>query len=87
MVLTAIISQGAACVLVVAWPGCIGLQSARGGAVGALQSSYGIPGQEQFTAAMDLAQTSVNFIKLIENVYFFEYFKTFIYYVSFNVVE
>jgi hypothetical protein len=58
--LTTMIGQGAACSMVVAWPGCIGLENPRSGVVGTLQASYGVPGKEQLTAAVDLAQTMVN---------------------------
>lgn len=62
MVLISLVCQCAACVVVVAWPGCVGLAGARGGAVGALQAAYGVPGHEQFTAALDLAQTLVHYL-------------------------
>lgn len=59
MVIITLGLQCAACVILIVWPSCIGLQEVRGGAVGALQEGYGLPGSEQFTAAMDLAQTLV----------------------------
>lgn len=46
-------------VLATLWPRCAGLQNARGGAPGALQSHYGVSGYEHFTAAVDLLQTQV----------------------------
>lgn len=44
------------------WPRCLalGLRSARGGATGALQAYYAVPEYEDFTAAVDLAQTEVS---------------------------
>lgn len=49
--------------MTVVWPRCLGLQSARGGAVAALQTYYAVPEYEQFTASMDLAQTEVSLFK------------------------
>jgi hypothetical protein len=46
-------------VAVTVWPRCLGLNNASGGAVGALQAYYALPDYEQFTAAVDLAQTKV----------------------------
>lgn len=46
-------------VIAAIWPRCLGLQSTRGGAIGALQSYYALPDYEHFTAAVDLAQTEV----------------------------
>lgn len=47
-------------VIAAIWPRCLGLQSSRGGAVGALQTYYALPDFEHFTAAVDLAQTEVS---------------------------
>lgn len=41
------------------WPRCVGLASARGGAVAALQAYYAVPDLEPFTQSVDLAQTEV----------------------------
>ncbi|KAB0802806.1 hypothetical protein PPYR_04992 [Photinus pyralis] len=38
------------------WPHCIGLDLNKDELIKALQSNYGVPGQEQFTAAIDLTQ-------------------------------
>ncbi|XP_059060242.1 CD151 antigen [Achroia grisella] len=59
IVLTLLLCECASGVLVALWPRCLGLQSSRGGAVGALQSYYALPDYEHFTAAVDLAQTEL----------------------------
>lgn len=43
--------------MITAWPQCLGLNLDETAMVKALQGSYGVPDHEQFTAAMDLAQT------------------------------
>ena len=43
--------------MITAWPQCLGLNLNETAMVKALQGKYGVPGEEQFTAAMDLAQT------------------------------
>ncbi|XP_068628077.1 tetraspanin-11 [Battus philenor] len=57
VVLSLLLCECASGVLAAIWPRCVGLQSARGGAVGALQAYYAVPDYEEFTAAVDLAQT------------------------------
>ncbi|CAG5009557.1 unnamed protein product [Parnassius apollo] len=57
VVLSLLLCECAGGVLAAIWPRCVGLQSARGGAVGALQAYYAVPDYEEFTAAVDLAQT------------------------------
>ncbi|KAL0883808.1 hypothetical protein ABMA27_015898 [Loxostege sticticalis] len=57
IVLALLMCECAGGVIAAVWPRCLGLQNARGGAVGALQSYYALPDYEQFTAAVDLAQT------------------------------
>ncbi|KAG7305405.1 hypothetical protein JYU34_009474 [Plutella xylostella] len=59
LVLTLLTGECAGGALAAVWPRCVGLQNARGGAVGALQAYYGVPDYEQFTAALDLAQTEL----------------------------
>lgn len=60
VVLGLLLCECAAGVVAAIWPRCYGIQSARGGAVGALQSYYAVPDFEHFTAAVDLAQTEVS---------------------------
>lgn len=43
-----------------AWPHCLGLDLDAQELTKTLQSNYGVPGQEQFTAAIDLTQSMVN---------------------------
>ncbi|CAH0717264.1 unnamed protein product, partial [Brenthis ino] len=59
VVLSLLLCECAAGVLAAIWPRCYGIQSFRGGAVGALQSYYAVPDFEHFTAALDLAQTEL----------------------------
>lgn len=59
LVLSLLVGECGAGVLVMVWPRCAGLQSARGGAVAALQAYYAVPEFDQFTASVDLAQTEV----------------------------
>ncbi|KAL4703411.1 hypothetical protein ACJJTC_011200 [Scirpophaga incertulas] len=59
IVLSLLLCECAAGVGAAVWPRCLGLQNARGGAVGALQAYYALPDYEQFTAAVDLAQTQL----------------------------
>lgn len=46
-----------------AWPNCMGLGLDVVDLVKSLQKNYGASGQEQFTAAVDLAQTMVSRLK------------------------
>ncbi|XP_073963632.1 uncharacterized protein [Choristoneura fumiferana] len=59
MVLGLLVCACAGGVVAAAWPRCAGVDSARGGAVGALQTYYAMPDYEHFTAALDLAQTEL----------------------------
>lgn len=45
-----------------AWPTCLGLNLGGEELIKSLQRNYGVAGQEQFTAAIDLAQTVVSTI-------------------------
>lgn len=45
-----------------AWPHCLGLDLDVDELTKTLQRSYGVPGQEQFTAAIDLAQSTVSIL-------------------------
>ncbi|KAK4883014.1 hypothetical protein RN001_006333 [Aquatica leii] len=42
------------------WPHCLGLDLDKDELITSLQSNYGVSGQEQFTAAIDLTQTKFN---------------------------
>lgn len=48
--------ESAACLAITIWPQCLGLNLDETKMVKAMQGSYGVPGREQFTIAMDLAQ-------------------------------
>ncbi|XP_076380569.1 uncharacterized protein LOC117228360 isoform X4 [Megalopta genalis] len=51
-------SECTVCVLVVFWPYLLGIDVRPARLIRALQRSYAVPGREQFTAALDLAQTT-----------------------------
>lgn len=51
------------CVLAVFWPHLLGVDVRPARLVRALQRSYAVPGREQFTAALDLAQTMVRALR------------------------
>ncbi|XP_055625082.1 CD151 antigen [Toxorhynchites rutilus septentrionalis] len=57
IIMTLLIAEFGVCLMITAWPQCLGLNLDETAMVKALQGSYGVPGHEQFTAAMDLAQT------------------------------
>lgn len=57
IIMTLLITEFGVCLMITAWPQCLGLNLDETAMVKALQGSYGVPGHEQFTAAMDLAQT------------------------------
>ncbi|GAB0090175.1 Tetraspanin [Sergentomyia squamirostris] len=57
VVLILLLIEFGICLLITLWPQCMGLDLDETEMVRALQGSYGVPGREQFTAAMDLAQT------------------------------
>ncbi|XP_055694107.1 tetraspanin-11 [Lutzomyia longipalpis] len=57
VVLVLLLIEFGICLLITLWPQCMGLDLDETEMVRALQGSYGVPGKEQFTAAMDLAQT------------------------------
>lgn len=60
IVLAVLIGESAIYTIAWAWPSCMGIGLETEELVRALQSRYGSAGQEQFTAAMDLAQTTVS---------------------------
>ncbi|XP_018394144.1 PREDICTED: tetraspanin-15-like, partial [Cyphomyrmex costatus] len=45
------------CIIAVFWPHILGIDVRSARLIRALQRSYAVPGREQFTAALDLAQT------------------------------
>lgn len=53
------------CIIAVFWPHILGIDVRPARLIRALQRSYAVPGREQFTAALDLAQTTVKFILLV----------------------
>lgn len=55
-----LIAECAVYVIASAWPHCLGLGLDPEDLVKELQRNYGAAGQEQFTAAVDLAQTNVS---------------------------
>ncbi|KAL9703454.1 hypothetical protein quinque_006972 [Culex quinquefasciatus] len=57
IILSLLIGEFGVCLMITAWPQCLGLNLDETAMVKVLQGSYGVPGHEQFTAAMDLAQT------------------------------
>lgn len=50
------------------WPHCLGLNLDSTAMVKSLQRNYGISGQEQFTAAMDYAQTKFECCAINNNI-------------------
>lgn len=50
------------CIIAVFWPHILGIDVRPARLIRALQRSYAVPGREQFTAALDLAQTTVSFV-------------------------
>jgi Tetraspanin family len=57
LILALLVLEFAICLMITVWPQCLGLNLDETLLVKALQGQYGISGQEQFTTAMDLAQT------------------------------
>ncbi|XP_053670444.1 CD151 antigen [Anopheles nili] len=57
IILSLLVVEFGVCLMITAWPQCLGLNLNETAMVKALQASYGVPGHEQFTSAMDLAQT------------------------------
>lgn len=58
-VMLVLIAECAVYVIASAWPHCLGLGLDPEDLVKELQRNYGAAGQEQFTAAVDLAQATV----------------------------
>ena len=57
-----LIGKCSLCLIVVFWPQVLGIDVRAPRLLRALQRSYALPGREQFTAALDLAQTSVSLL-------------------------
>uniref|UniRef100_A0A0C9R1H1 TSPAN11 protein n=1 Tax=Fopius arisanus TaxID=64838 RepID=A0A0C9R1H1_9HYME len=53
-----LLGKFACCVVAVFWPHLLGIEIRASKLVRALQRNYALPGREQFTAALDLAQTA-----------------------------
>lgn len=60
LIVLLLLGECTVCVLAVFWPHILGVDVRTTRLVRALQRSYALPGREQFTAALDLAQTSVS---------------------------
>lgn len=57
MVLFLLMIKFGLCIVITLWPQCLGLNLNATEMVKILQGSYGVPGFEQYTVAMDFAQT------------------------------
>ncbi|KAI8041841.1 CD82 antigen [Drosophila gunungcola] len=55
-VVVLLLTESVLCLAITLWPHCLGISLDENQMVRSLQSNYGVPGQEQFTNAMDLAQ-------------------------------
>ncbi|ALC41121.1 Tsp68C [Drosophila busckii] len=56
-VVVLLLAESVICLAITLWPHCLGISLDEELMVKALQRNYGVPGQEQFTNALDLAQT------------------------------
>ncbi|XP_002138589.2 tetraspanin-8 [Drosophila pseudoobscura] len=56
-VVVLLLTESVICLAITLWPHCLGISLDESQMVKSLQTYYGVPGQEQFTNAMDLAQT------------------------------
>lgn len=57
LILMLLLFKFAVCIVIAIWPQCLGLNTNATEMVKVLQGSYGVPGMEQYTVAMDFAQT------------------------------
>ncbi|XP_039487553.1 uncharacterized protein LOC120449243 [Drosophila santomea] len=55
-VVVLLLTESVLCLAITLWPHCLGISLDETQMVRSLQSNYGVPGQEQFTNAVDLAQ-------------------------------
>ncbi|XP_034666606.1 tetraspanin-8 [Drosophila subobscura] len=56
-VVVLLLTESVLCLAITLWPHCLGIGLDESQMVKSLQSYYGVPGHEQYTNAMDLAQT------------------------------
>jgi len=57
MVVILLLAESVVCLSITLWPHCLGISLDESKIVKSLQGFYGLPGKEQFTIAIDLAQT------------------------------
>lgn len=57
MVVGLLVAESMICLAISLWPHCLGISLDEDRMVQALQTNYGVPSREQYTIAMDLAQT------------------------------
>ncbi|XP_005182161.1 tetraspanin-11 [Musca domestica] len=55
-VVVLLLAESVVCLAITLWPHCLGINLDETKMTKALQANYGVPGREQFTVAMDLAQ-------------------------------
>ncbi|XP_053966319.1 tetraspanin-11 [Anastrepha ludens] len=55
-VVVLLLAESMVCLAITLWPHCLGISLDESKMVKTLQGNYGVPGKEQFTIAMDLAQ-------------------------------
>lgn len=58
------LGECAICIIAMFWPQLLGIDVRPARLIRALQRSYALPGFEQFTAALDLAQTMVSLYQI-----------------------
>ncbi|XP_041447750.1 uncharacterized protein LOC111074462 [Drosophila obscura] len=56
-VVALLLTESVICLAITLWPHCLGISLDESQMIKSLQTFYGVPGQEQYTNAMDLAQT------------------------------
>lgn len=57
-----LLSECTVFIVAIFWPYLLGIDVRPARLIRALQRSYAVPGREQFTAALDLAQTTVGIL-------------------------
>lgn len=68
IVISLLLTEFGVCLLITMWPHCLGLNLDATAMVKSLQRNYGLSGQEQFTAAMDYAQTKFQCCAINNNI-------------------
>lgn len=68
VVILLLLIEFSTCVLITVWPQCLGIALDETLLVKALQGSYGVPGKEQLTAAIDMAQTKFQCCAINSNI-------------------